>query len=187
MTIKNSESLKERTDKLKADPLNEDEIFAHLANGGSLIGWCEVKDVRYSDILIWMNDTDERRKKLTSGLEYQTQWMIDRIIDEIKMISLIDLRKLYDADDVLLPVSKWPDDVARSVAGIDVDEIWETEEEGGRRRKVQVGQTKKIKLFDKLKALEMLGRKLGQFVQKHEVSGKLTLEDLVTGSQKDGK
>lgn len=177
------ESLRERTERVKADPDTIEEIFQHLANGGSLIAWCEVKKIRYSDILWWMNIDPERKKKLEEGLDAQQQWAVHRLLQELRSISFIDIRKIFDDDHALKPVKEWPPEVAAAIAGIDVDELYDYED--GKR--IKVGKTKKLKMFDKLKALEMLGKDLGRFVQKHEINGKLTLEDLVTGSKKDGQ
>lgn len=177
-------SLDERTSELQSDPGTMLTIFKHLANGGSLINLCKTWDVRYSDFMLWINQDEGRKKLYHEGLEAQQAWAVDRLLQEIRAISFIDIRLIFNEDHSLKPPSEWPDDVAAALAGIEVDEIWEMQpqEDSNRMRKVQIGETKKIKLLDKLKALEMLGRDLGRFTQKIEHSGKLTLEDLVSAS-----
>lgn len=44
----------------------------------------------------------------------------------------------------------------------------------------------KMRHSSKNKALEMLGKTVGMFAEKHEHSGSLNLEQLVAGSRKDG-
>jgi phage terminase small subunit len=52
-----------------------------------------------------------------------------------------------------------PEELQRAIASIEVEEIWEWEEgEGGVRRKVQVGEVKKIKFWSKTEAVRLLGR-----------------------------
>jgi len=78
------------------------------------------------------------------------------VVDELRKIVKSDIRSLYDEDGVLLPVNKWPDDMAGAIAGMESIEI---EVEGK-----HIGNTKKLKLWDKnsaignaMKYLRMLG------------------------------
>lgn len=97
----------------------------------------------------------------------RTQVTADRVITEVARLGFADLRKLFDDKGALLPVAQWPDDMAAAVASVEVDELFE----GFGENRVQVGFTKKLKLWDKGKALEMLGRHLKLWVDKVEHSG----------------
>lgn len=97
----------------------------------------------------------------------RTQVTGDRVIHEVARLAFADLRTLFDARGILLPVADWPDDIARAVASIEVDEIFE----GVGENRVHVGYTKKVKTWDKPKSLEMLGRHLKLWVERHEHSG----------------
>jgi hypothetical protein len=48
-----------------------------------------------------------------------------------------------------------------------------------------VGEIKKFKLYDRLKALELRGKQLGMFIQKVEHSGKVSLEELVSAANRE--
>lgn len=161
-------------------PDTMERIFKHLANGGSLIALCKTWDVRYSDIAYWINQDEGRKKKYQDGCNAQVEWGIHRLLQEIRAVSFVDIRQLFNEDHSIKKPSEWPDDIAAAIAGVETDELFEGT--GAERR--HIGETKKVKLFDKLKALEMLGRDLGRLVNRHEVTGKITLEDLVTGSIK---
>lgn len=89
----------------------------------------------------------------------------DRIIAEMARISFADTRTLYDAEGNILPPSKWPDDIAAAIAGVEVDEL---KDDNG----AVIGYTKKVKLWDKGKALENLAKHLRLLVNVSEVSGK---------------
>jgi phage terminase small subunit len=97
----------------------------------------------------------------------RTQVTADRVITEVARLGFADLRKLFDANGGLLPVDQWPDDIAAAVASVEVDELFQ----GYGENRIQVGYTKKVKLWDKGKALEMLGRHLKLFVDRHEHTG----------------
>ncbi len=97
----------------------------------------------------------------------RTQITADRVITEVARLGFSDLRKLFGKNGELLPIQQWPDDVAAAVSSVEVDELFE----GFGENRVQVGYTKKVKLWDKGKALEMLGRHLKLFVDRMEHTG----------------
>ena len=92
----------------------------------------------------------------------------ERILKEYAAIAFADIRKLFDADGRLLPIQQIPDDIAKVLASVEVDELWGFDKEG----KVRIGDTKKIKLIDKLGALNSLAKYFGMITEKVEVAGK---------------
>jgi phage terminase small subunit len=91
-------------------------------------------------------EMDERAKR--------TQINADDILKELARIGYSDIRKLYNDDGQLKSVNEWPEDLARAVASIEVDEIFEFED----GRKVWTGYTKKVKFWNKPQALELMGK-----------------------------
>ena len=181
------ESMKERYNRIINDAETMNTICGDTANGGSLIKLAETWNIRYSDILFWIYADAERKRQYLEAVDARNEWTIHRLLDELRSLSFINARLLFDENHALLTPDKWPDDICRAISSIEVDEIWDETagfEVGGKKKKVQIGETKKLKLYDKLKAIELLGKDLGRFISKHEVTGKLTLEDLVTGSLK---
>jgi len=100
----------------------------------------------------------------------------DLVLGELVRIAKSDVRKLFDDNGGLLPPSQWPDDMAGAVASVEVDEIFQ----GYGEDREHIGYTKKVKLWKKEKALELLGKNLSLFVERVEVSGKISLEDLIS-------
>jgi phage terminase small subunit len=107
-------------------------------------------------------------QKLLDERSKRTQVTADRVITEAARIGFSDLRRLFGENGELLPVNAWPDDVAASVASVEIDELFE----GYGENRVQVGHTKKIKLWDKPRALELLGKHLKIWVERMEHTGK---------------
>jgi hypothetical protein len=165
-----NESAYDRVTRIINEPETINTIFDNVANGGSLIDLCELWSVSYVLILRWIYDEESRTKKYNQALESRNEWAVQRLLDEIRAVSFADIRLVLDAGGKVLPLDKWPTGVARAVAGLDIND--------GPDGSV----VKKIKMYDKLKALEMLGRDLGRLIVRHEVNGKLTLEELVSGS-----
>lgn len=106
-------------------------------------------------------------KTLMDERSQRTQITADRVITEVAHLAFSDLRKLFDARGAILPITEWPDDLAAAIASIEVDELFE----GTGKDRVHVGYTKKVKTWDKPKSLDMLGRHLKLWVERHEHSG----------------
>ncbi len=80
----------------------------------------------------------------------------DALLRLAKMV-YFDARNLYREDGSIKHPSEWDDATATVIAGIEVTEIY-----GGQgKKKVSIGQTKKVKVIDPLRALEILLRHLG--------------------------
>jgi phage terminase small subunit len=68
-----------------------------------------------------------------------------------------DSRSLYRDDGSLKPPSEWDDATAAVIAGVEIGEIWGNEG----KKKIIIGQTKKVKVVDPLRSLEVLLKVLG--------------------------
>ncbi len=82
----------------------------------------------------------------------------DRVVAELARLGFSDIRRVFDAEGRLLPPRAWPDDLAAAIASI---EVVTTTVPGS--KPVAVEHVAKIKLWDKPKALELLGRHAGIF------------------------
>lgn len=91
----------------------------------------------------------------------------DDVLLELLRIARVDLSQAYDRDGNLKPIHEIPEDVRRAIAGIEIDELWE----GHGKDKEQVGITRKVKFWDKVKSLELLGKHLKLWVERIEVDG----------------
>ena len=91
--------------------------------------------------------------------ERRTSITADRVLRELAKVAFFDPRRLFGADGQPLPVAELDDDVAAVVAGLEVSV---TNNDDG-----SVTRVAKIKLADKLAALEKLGRHLGLFEPKN--------------------
>lgn len=90
----------------------------------------------------------------------RTEITQDRVLKEIGLVAFGDLRKLFD-DDGLKKITDLTADEAAMLAGVEV--VTAQQGEG------PVEHIAKIKRNDKLKALELIGRHLKMFTDKHEV------------------
>jgi phage terminase small subunit len=112
-------------------------------------------------------------KRLMAGKQERTQITSDRVLSEIYRLAMVDVRTLFNEDGTLKPLAEWPEDGARAVGGIEVDEIITGK---GAEREV-IGHTKKLKLWPKMQALEALGKHLRLFADVHVHEGEVTIAD----------
>ncbi len=100
-----------------------------------------------------------RVAELASAREKRTDITADKVLTEIYKIATADIRAAFNADGKLLPIHQIPDGVAMALSRIEVSELG----------------VAKIRVYDKLKALELLGKHLSLFreIVEHRGLGEL--------------
>lgn len=82
---------------------------------------------------------DDRQMRIDLSADYVLQRFLE--------IDKLDVANILDAQGNVLPVEQWPSDWRRSVAAMDIQEV-----------KSEKATVKKIRLPDKLKNLELIGK-----------------------------
>lgn len=117
---------------------------------------------RASEIAYQLLQIPTVRQALDRSIE-ERLWKIgvhaERTLTEVARLAFSDIRDLYREDGSLKHPSEWDDKIAAAVAGLEVFEEFEGK---GKDRRL-IGHTKKARVFDKTKALEMLGKHLRLF------------------------
>lgn len=111
---------------------------------------------------------EELRQEFFMNAEITTE----QIIAQYKKLAFNDARSLYNEQGELKDPKDWPDEIAAAVVSFEVA----VDEDGN--------VIKKVKLIDRKGSLDSLSRINGLFKDKVEMSGKLTLEQLVEASMK---
>lgn len=146
-----------------AEPEALQRICAHLGDDArTLYEFCSAHGLRYQQVHAWLHDKahPERISEYATALEARDSQLTDRVHRVMREVAEIDIRTLFDENGNLRPFDDMPDDVARSVAGLEV-----AHDKEGR-------ETRKVRLNDRLKGADMLGRALGMFKDRVEVTGK---------------
>ena len=92
-------------------------------------------------------------------IEKRTEVTQDMVIKELAKIAFLDIRKLYTENGQLKNVADIDSDTAGAISSLETLE----EYEGYGDDREKIGDTQKVKLLDKTKALELLGKHLGMF------------------------
>ena len=91
--------------------------------------------------------------------EKRTEITQDKVLKELAKIAFGDIRKLYTENGALRNIKDLEDDIAGAISGVETFE----EYEGRGVDREYIGDTKKVKMIDKTKALELIGKHLGMF------------------------
>lgn len=107
--------------------------------------------------------TEMRKPLIERAVMSRQAWL-----DSIARIAQADSRKMFDTHGNPLEITELPDNEAAAIAGFEFLE----EFSGGKGERIPVGVTKKFKLADKLKALELYGKAQCYYAEKMELTGK---------------
>lgn len=118
----------------------------------------------------------ERIRSLMAERAKRVEINADQVLRELARIGFSDIRALFKDDGAMKDPKDWPKSLARAIASIEVDEILVE----GRL----VGYTKKVKFWPKVQALELIGRHISLFPNKHVLEAGKSLEALVAESRK---
>jgi phage terminase small subunit len=94
--------------------------------------------------------------------EARTHITQDRVLHELALIGFLDIGKAFDDSGNLMSLTAMPEDIRRAIGGMEIDNITVGE--------TTIGTTSKVKIIEKTKALELLGRHLKMFTDKAEIS-----------------
>lgn len=110
------------------------------------------------------------RRAMVAAAKVDAQDVLSRLKDEVEA----DIADLFDDEGKLLPVWEWPLVWRQGlISGIEVEELWE----GRGEDRVQVGMLRKVKISDRLKRIELMGKHIGVQAFKERVEVDAT-EDL---------
>lgn len=116
----------------------------------------------------------------------RTEITADRVLEELARIGFSDIRDLFTWDAeraAFVPSRELSEDEAAVIAAVESESVTYTTEDGGTETKVKL----KLKTYDKLAALEKIGRHLGMFKDRLDVtSGDEVVRFTLTIGDRDG-
>lgn len=110
-------------------------------------------------------------------IEKRTEVTQDMVIKELAKIAFLDIRKLYTENGQLKNVADIDSDTVGAISSLETLE----EYEGYGDDREKIGDTQKVKLLDKTKALELLGKHLGIFKEKVTIDGNVNTNNPFSG------
>lgn len=153
-----------RTISVAFDPNMMNTILDHVSCGGSVIDLCKTWRINYAQIMRKIKENPDYKKRYEEALVEREEWAKERLLKELHDLTSFSIKDAINEDGTFKRLGEMPDSIASSIKKLTKD-----------------GQ---IEFVDKLKALDLLGKRLGIFVEKREVTGTLTLEQLILNAQK---
>lgn len=113
--------------------------------------------------LLQRDDVTEYLTQLKAEYAEKSGISKQRVLDEYRKIAFSDVRNILTVDGGLRSIDDLDDDTAGAIAGIESFDEFTRDGE-------KLGTNRKIKLHDKLRALEALSKHLGLFEKDNEQS-----------------
>ena len=152
-----------------------DTICINVADGGSLIDLCSTWNVSFGRVLNWIRLDADRDKRYKQACNDRVDWSVERVLVELRRIGLADIRKIYDEHGKIKDINDWPPEISAIISGFEAA----IDDDGDK--------ILKVKFWNKEKALELLGKNMQMFIDKINIDGTITLEDLITQSREGNK
>ena len=130
-----------------------------------------------SSRLLTIANIQEYISEKQKEIEKRTEVTQDMVINELAKIAFLDIRKLYTENGRLKNVADIDDDTVGAISSLETLE----EYDGYGDDREKIGDTQKVKLLDKTKALELLGRHLGMFKEKVTIDGNVNTNNPFSG------
>lgn len=177
------QSVPDKIRTIQMEPSTMHRICEHVSNGGSLLELCALWGVPYGALITWVNENDERSKLYDRALQAQLYWGIDRVLDELKSIATVDISEAYTKHNTLKPLHEIPESVRRAIVAIETEELFD----GVGKERNMIGYTKRVRLADKIKSLELMGKKFAMWIERRQIDTSKSLEDLIAESLAEPK
>ena len=145
----------------------------HISSGGTLGEWAVAWGVSYKDVCAWIDTDADRREMYRTALTLRGEYLSDIVIRQLRSMCDADISLAFDENGNMRKVKDMPIDVRRSIIAIEVDEV-----RHGMNGDDLETQTKRIKLVDPAKAVELLGKYRKMFTEKVELSGKVNFDSI---------
>lgn len=164
---------RERTHAKLREPEFLDDLCEEIAEGKTLAELLREMDLKYKIVFEWITGDEERRQKYETAIRARGSNLQDVVLTQIRKAATADLMDALDPDGTVKEPDKIPPDIRPAISGYEVT----VDARDGSR-------TTRIKLADKTRNAELLGKTQAMFTEKVDLAGKMTLEQLVMSSMK---
>lgn len=144
-----------------------DKYFETLkgAESARYAGFSEATARQIAHNMLQEPEVEEYLSALRNTLAEKTGITQQRVLEEYAKIAFFDIREVFDIDGGLIHVKQLDDSSAGAISSIKSSEEWGEDDEGN---KVITGTIKEVKVFDKIRALQDLGKHLGMFEKDND-------------------
>ena len=124
--------------------------------------------------LLQQEHIQEALQEMERKVTRKCQVTAERIVKELALIAFADITEIFDDDGNMKPIKDLAEEITRTIKEIELDSKSEDEyNEDGEPVTRSITFPKKIKMNDKLKALELLGKFKGMFKETIDLNGNI--------------
>ena len=161
----------------KLNNKSNDEIVhmlsKHISNGGTLTSFCDMAGVEYHEAMTLIKSTKELTSLYEAAKTVRKEIVVEKVSELMMDVASANVVDAYDDMGEVKTLSELPVNLKRAIVSIKKtvkpDGTMETE----------------LKTVDKMKAIDAIAKKEGLYINKVDVSAKLTLESILSESFKD--
>ena len=168
----------------------ENFVLAYLQSGNATDAYRTAYNASgMKDETVWVKASElltngkikVRLNELRKPVIEKAQLTIEQVINENVKIAFFDIRTMFDTNGNVKPVSDWDDNIGAAISSIEVEALYV----GSGKDRVNIGETKKIKFWDKSAALDKLMKHLGgyeEYNKQQAISPMLELVQAIMGT-----
>lgn len=165
-------------------PGSIDRVCACICAGRTLVDFCREFNQPFRAVIGWIEESEDRRKRYRDALAIRIQHQREIILRDMMQLRDLDPFDFCYDSGAIKPLSEIPEATRRWISSIKTMDYYE----GAGAHRILIGELKEIKLFDKVKALEMLARILAMVDDKGEGAVKArTMEEILAESRRTGE
>lgn len=168
------------------DPELLPDICGEVAGGSTLVLVAEAKGIPYKLLNRWIADDPERAKRYALALDIRDHHAKDLIVAQLIAYLKADVTEAFE-DGNLKHVADMPDNLRKMIAGIKFSEVFKNIGTRGNMQKVHTGNIIEVKFIDRTRTMELFMRNLAMLIDRKEISGTLSLAELITQLDNDKK
>ena len=153
-----------RTNAVLAEPDSFELLLDHVSEGGTLAEWCSSRDIKFRMVREWIEVDAERSKLFALASVTRDTFLQDAVLATLRDLNNSDLTELLTDQGGMKPLDQIPHRFRRLISSLET-----------RTRVTEDGSTETIQKVRSLtpdKGADMLGRHLGMYRDKMEVTGK---------------
>jgi len=139
-------------------------VLEHIALGGTIYDIADLRGVPASKLWQIVRMLPDAAKRISQAEASGMEVTRDRNRRELGQIAYADIRGIYTESGSLRPISEWPAGAAASIASIKTKRYLE-----GSGNNAEMVEVVEVKRYDKIKAIELIGKDANQFMERVQV------------------
>lgn len=161
-----------------------ERVCARVCAGGTLVDFCKEFNQNYQAVLGWIEENEARRDRYVQALRVREHHLREMVYRDLLQLRALDPAMWTYDTGAIKPLHEIPEGARRWIAKLETMDYFE----GAGNHRIKIGELKKVSMFDKLRAIELLTKLLMMIDEsKPAETGARTLEDILADSRRPGE